>query len=72
MSEQESPGRLTPRELEIVRLLIDTPRYEDIASKLRISIYTLRTHITHIHEKLGVHSKTELACKAIKLGLVNL
>lgn len=50
---------LTPREKEILECLAEGNTYQKIASKLFISISTVRTHIMSIYEKLQVNSKIE-------------
>lgn len=50
---------LTDREQQILHLLDAGFRYKEIASKLFISIDTVRTHIRHIYEKLHVRSRAE-------------
>jgi len=50
---------LTPREKEILSCLAEGCTYKKIASKLFISISTVRTHIMNIYEKLQVNSKIE-------------
>lgn len=50
---------LTPREKEILGYLAEGYTYQKIASKLFISISTVRTHIINIYEKLQVNSKIE-------------
>lgn len=51
---------LTPRENEILLLLYDGYKYREIAERLFVSLTTVRTHIKHIYEKLGVARKEEL------------
>ena len=59
------PGnQLSKREQEILQLIIDGSTYHDIASKLFISMATVKTHIYHIYEKLHVSNKIEAAKKA--------
>ena len=60
---------LTPREKEILTLLVDGFNYGTIAEKLFISLDTVRNHIRHIYEKLHVHSKSQAVAKAIKQRL---
>ena len=55
---------LTEREESILDLLIQGRSASYIADTLGISFNTVRTHIRHIYEKLGVHSKQELIDKA--------
>jgi DNA-binding NarL/FixJ family response regulator len=62
---QES-SRLTEREKEILKLLVDGLNYNMIGEKLFISLDTVRNHIRHIYEKLRVHSKSEAVAKALK------
>lgn len=50
---------LTQREKEILDLLALGYRYKEIASKLFLSVETVRTHIRNIYEKLQVKSRTE-------------
>jgi DNA-binding NarL/FixJ family response regulator len=59
--EDESP--LTPREEEILELLVQGFRYREIAERLFISIDTVRTHVRHIYEKMHVRSRAEAAQK---------
>ena len=57
-----SAGRqvLTPRELDVVRLLLANGRVVSIAEELGVSPYTVRNHLRSIYGKLGVHSQVEL------------
>lgn len=66
-TEQHS---LTPREQEILGLLVDGMNYNSIAEKLFISLDTVRNHIRHIYEKLHVHSKSQAVAKALKQNIV--
>jgi DNA-binding NarL/FixJ family response regulator len=56
-------GRLSARELEILRLLAKGHRYKEIADQLAISIGTVRTHVSNVYEKLHVHSRIEATNK---------
>jgi len=59
------PGNpLSKREQEILQYIIDGSTYNDIASRLFISMATVKTHIYHIYEKLHVKNKIEAAKKA--------
>jgi two-component system response regulator NreC len=53
-------GSLSPREREIFGLLVRGLSNRSIARELTISVKTVETHRTHIHEKLGVHSIAQL------------
>lgn len=52
---------LTPREREVLSLLARGLSDLDIAQELFISVRTVQTHLAHIYEKLGMHSRTEAA-----------
>jgi DNA-binding CsgD family transcriptional regulator len=54
---------LTVREREILELLADGDTNPQIATKLRISPHTVRTHLEHIFEKLDVKTRTEAAAR---------
>ena len=69
-SAEQRAQRLTPRELEILQLMADGVRRDDLAVFLGMSPATLRTHVQNIITKLGVHSKTEALAFAIRHGRV--
>ena len=50
---------LTEREKEILQHLSKGFQYKEIASKLFLSVETIRTYVRHIYEKLQVHTRTE-------------
>jgi DNA-binding CsgD family transcriptional regulator len=60
---------LTPRELEVLRLLLEGRSNRQIAEHLFISGKTVSVHVTNILAKLGVHSRLEAAARARELGL---
>jgi DNA-binding CsgD family transcriptional regulator/tetratricopeptide (TPR) repeat protein len=60
---------LTPRELEVLRLLVEGRSNRQIAEQLFISGKTASVHVTNILTKLGVHSRLEAAAAARRLGL---
>ena len=61
---------LTPRELEIVKLVAEGFTSEEIAETLVISKKTVEHHRSHILEKLGMRDRVELTRYAIRRGLV--
>jgi DNA-binding NarL/FixJ family response regulator len=61
---------LTPRELEVVKLIAESFSTRQIADALIISEKTVDRHPTNIHEKLGMHDRVELTRYAIRRGLV--
>ncbi len=69
----EPPGErleLSPREMDVLRLMTEGLGNKEIADRLIISVSTVRTHVDHILEKLSVSGRTQAAVKALKLKLV--
>lgn len=62
-------GRLTPRELEVLREVVSGLMNKQIAAKLGISERTVKMHRTSITTKLRVHSAAQLATLARDIGL---
>jgi DNA-binding NarL/FixJ family response regulator len=62
--------RLTPRELEIVKLIAEAHSSKEIAAALHISPKTVERHRTNILDKLGMHDRVELTRYAIRRGLI--
>jgi len=63
---------LTPRELEILRLLVSGARNREMAAELFLSVHTVEYHLTHILQKLRARNRTEATITAIRLGLYSL
>ncbi|MFD6913206.1 response regulator transcription factor [Streptomyces virginiae] len=66
----ETPGELTPRELEIWRLMATGRGNTEIAAELDISVSTVKNHITGIFGKLGVRDRAQAVIAAYESGLV--
>jgi DNA-binding NarL/FixJ family response regulator len=62
--------QLTEREREILRLLAQGQRNDDIAASLFISPQTVQTHVRNLLGKLRVHSKLEAVAFAVKHGAI--
>ena len=60
----------TERELEVLRELTSGDPDADIAQRLNMSVWTVRTHVRHLLEKTGFESRTRLAVEARESGLV--
>ncbi|MGB9799009.1 MAG: response regulator [Thermanaerothrix sp.] len=63
---------LTPRELQILELMVAGLNNHAIAEKLNISKFTVKNHISNILGKLGVKNRLEAVRTAIEKGLVHL
>jgi two-component system NarL family response regulator len=64
--------QLTPRELATLRHMADGRTNKEIAAALGISERTVKTHLGHLFDKLGVASRTEAVKIATRRGLVRL
>jgi len=64
--------RLTNREVEIVRALIQGKSNKNIAEVLVISEATVEGHLHRIYRKLGVRSRAQAIVCVLRLGLDNL
>jgi DNA-binding NarL/FixJ family response regulator len=62
--------RLTPRELEVLRLLANGMGQDEIARQLFISRKTVATHIEHVLQKLGVRTRAQAVALAYREDLV--
>ncbi len=66
----ERPPLLTRREREVLRLLAEGFRNDEVAERLAISPLTVRTHVRHAMEKLGAGTRTEAVATALRLSLI--
>ncbi len=69
-NEQRTTIALTPRELQIVRLLAAGYGSVNIAARLDLSHATVRNHIQHLLRRLEVHSQVEAVSVAFRRGLI--
>lgn len=63
---------LTPREHQILEMLAQGMRNQEIATELGISLYTVRNHIQGVLIKMDAHSKMEAVANAVRQGLIEL
>lgn len=68
--EARGPDRLTQREVDVLELVTAGLRNKEIAARLGISENTTKFHLRNILEKLHAESRTELATRALREGLV--
>ncbi|HEY4991402.1 MAG TPA: response regulator transcription factor, partial [Nakamurella sp.] len=70
---RDAPGtsyKLTPRETEVLKLIVEGRGTSDIADELHIAKSTARSHIQSVLVKTGVHNRLQVATLAVRLGLV--
>jgi DNA-binding NarL/FixJ family response regulator len=67
----ERSAALTPRELEVLQMIVDGKSNKEIASALELSANTVAVHRANIMNTLGIHKTAELVVYAIRSGLVN-
>jgi len=63
-------GSLSPRELEVLRLLAEGARNDDIAARLGISIGTVKTHVNNVFAKTGARLRRDAIAYAAARGLL--
>jgi two-component system, NarL family, nitrate/nitrite response regulator NarL len=61
---------LTPREREVLALLAEGQSAPDIARELVLSTTTIKTHLGHLYEKLGVSDRAAAVAEAMRRGLI--
>lgn len=71
VARSQGAAGLTPRELEVLRLVAAGRSNQQIADALFISRKTVSVHVSHILAKLGVSTRVEAAATAHRLGLEN-
>ena len=65
-----SEPRLTPRQLDVLRLIVKGQRMKEIADNLGLSTRTVETHKYEMMQALGLHSTAELVRYALERGLM--
>ena len=63
-------GELSDRELEVLRMIALGLTNAEIGERLYVSVRTIETHRSHIHEKLNVRNRAELVRRARAAGLL--
>jgi DNA-binding NarL/FixJ family response regulator len=67
-----SPSKLTPRERQVLQLIVEGRSNKEIAGLLGLSANTVAVHRANIMGELGIHNTAELVVYAIRNGLVSL
>src|SRR5215471_4334164 len=68
----ERASALTPRELEILQLIVEGKSNKEIADQLQLSANTVAVHRANIMQALNIHKTAELVVYAIRNGLVSI
>lgn len=66
------PARLTPRELEVLRLMATASTYREIAEQLFVSEETIRSHAKRILSKLQQPNRAQAVLAAVRAGILDL
>lgn len=61
---------ISPRELEVIELVVDGYTNGEIGELLGLSVRTVQEHVASARRKLGARSRTQLAVMALRSGLV--
>ena len=64
------PAGLSPREVEVLRLIAAGRTTQEVAEALVLSVRTVERHITHVYEKIGARGRADATAFALKHGLV--
>jgi DNA-binding CsgD family transcriptional regulator len=62
---------VTPREIDVLRLISQGCTYVEVAARLRMSVHTVASHIKKSYRKLGVHSAAAAVTRAADLDLLD-
>jgi LuxR family maltose regulon positive regulatory protein len=71
LAEQSLIEPLSERELDVLHLIALGDSNQEIADRLVITLDTVKRHVTHIFEKLGVHNRVQAVARARALGLLS-
>ena len=63
---------LTPRELDVLRLIAKGRTNKELASAMFVSEETVKTHVKSLFQKLGVHDRAEAVSVSLKRGIIRL
>jgi DNA-binding NarL/FixJ family response regulator len=63
--------RLSDREFQVVRLIVEGLSNKEISKRLGLSDKTIKNHISHILAKLGLTARTQVAVLALRAGLAS-
>jgi two-component system nitrate/nitrite response regulator NarL len=70
LRKQDDTPALTPREQEILHLIAAGKSLPEIAKELYLGLTTVKTHVQHLYEKLGVSDRAAAVASAMRRGLI--
>ncbi len=70
MSQSKIQNLLSPRELEVLRLVAAGRSNAEIAQELVVAVSTVKKHINNLYAKLDARSRTQAVARARELGLL--
>lgn len=70
LRKQDNRPALTPREQEILRLIAAGKSLPEIAKELYLGLTTVKTHVQHLYDKLGVSDRAAAVATAMRRGLI--
>ena len=68
----EPDAALTPREIQVLRLLAEGASNKSIARRLGISVHTVKFHVASLLDKFEAIGRTDAVTHAVRLGLIQL
>jgi DNA-binding NarL/FixJ family response regulator len=67
-----SSSALTRREIEVLELVAAGSGNQAVADQLNLSLATVKTHLVHVYDKLGVDDRTSAVTAALERGIISL
>ena len=72
LAEHATDNDLTPREIDVLRLIAAGNANKEIAGQLSIAEETVKSHVTNILAKLGANDRTHAVTIGLKRGIIEL
>jgi DNA-binding NarL/FixJ family response regulator len=72
LAQHAGDDDLTPREIDVLRLIASGNANKEVAGQLSIGEETVKSHVTNILEKLGANDRTHAVTLAVKRGIIEL
>ena len=72
LAEHLGDDPITAREIEVLRLIAEGNRNQDVARRLAITEETVKVHVRHIMTKLGAQDRTQAVAIGLRRGIIQL